>query len=407
MSNELLFKGLKVIDACSWIAAPAASLILADYGAEVIKIEAPDRVDGLREYKNYKKNPKSEKNYPWIVDNRNKKGLTLNLKTDEGQKIFRDLIKETDVFIVNTPLNVRRRLKVTYNDVVNINPRIIYASLTAFGEKGPDAELPGFDLTSWWARSGMMAYIHPPGIKKQSRELPGQGDHPSSIALYAGIVTALYRREKTGVGSKVSTSLLANGVWCNATLVQAKLVNADFDDFFSYLDKRKSIRDAEYITKDGRTVFFTMVRTMDDFYRFARALGMEDKINKDIYPDIEEFKNDEEQFIAEIGERIRKKTWAEWKIIFEKNKILPTLSATIDEVVKDPQLKANGMIVPVKDESLKREYPFIVNHPVCIHDIKSEPVKKAPSHGEHNVEILQGLNYSLTEIEELKKKNII
>ncbi|MCK5098040.1 MAG: CoA transferase, partial [Desulfobacteraceae bacterium] len=261
MTEDYLFKGLKVIDAGTWILGPSAGMILAEYGADVIKLEAPDRIDQLRQYHYFfKKLPESDLDYPWQLNNHNKKGLTLNVKKEKGYDIFTRLIKNTDVFISNTPLGVRRKLKQTYDELKRINPSLIYASVSAFGELGPDAELPGFDLTAYWAPSGLMKYIHPPETQKASRNLPGQGDHPSAISLYAGIVTALYRREKTGAGSEVNTSLLANGVWTNANLLQAQIAGADFSPFYKYVKNRTSIRDVDYLTKDGRTLFLTMVR---------------------------------------------------------------------------------------------------------------------------------------------------
>ena len=408
MTDDFLFKDLNVIDAGTWILGPSAAMILAEYGAEVIKLEAPDRMDQLREYHYFfKKLPESELDYPWQLNNHNKKGLALNVKTEKGYAVFKRLIRQSDVFISNTPLKVRRKLKQTYEELKAINPRLIYASVSAFGEEGPDAELPGFDLTAYWAPSGLMEYIHPPETRKGSRNLPGQGDHPSAISLYAGIVTALLHREKTGCGSEVNTSLLANGVWTNANILQGRLANADFQPFYKYVANRTSIRDVDYVTKDGRTLFLTMVRSIEDVHQLGKALGMEDKINAARLPDYHAFQAIDEQLVPEMTARFKSKTWAEWQPILKKYGVLAALAANIEEVVANPQLKANDMLVPIDDEEIEPQCPYMIRHPVTVKGLERVAFKRAPVKGEHNDEILQKLGYTPADITELKKRNII
>ena len=220
---DLLFEGLKVLDVGTWIAGPVAATMLADFGAEVTKIELPGRGDGYRHYAHTPGIPDAgEVNYTWLMDARNKRSLTLNLKDPRGKAILEKLIEDCDVYVTNQPQSLRRSLGLTYEELAALNPRMIYASLTAYGETGPERDREGFDLVAYWARSGLMDMVRQPGATP-IQSLPGMGDHPTAVALYASIVTALLRRERTGKGSKVHTSLIGNGLWAASCLAQAQL----------------------------------------------------------------------------------------------------------------------------------------------------------------------------------------
>src|SRR5260370_1306362 len=153
MSENKIFSGIKVVDLASFIAGPAAATILSDFGADVIKVEAPDGELWRKGHK-IPPEPHSDEPYPFELANRNKRGVALNLKAAGAQQVLERLAKWADVFIVNTPHPARKKLKLEYDDVAQWNPRLLYAHLTAFGEKGPDPAPPGFDLTAFWVRCG-------------------------------------------------------------------------------------------------------------------------------------------------------------------------------------------------------------------------------------------------------------
>src|ERR1700689_3711706 len=221
MPSDNIFPGLKVVDFASFIACPSAAVILSDFGADVIKVEPPNG-DLWRIGHKIPPQPAAKDPYPFHLANRNKRGITLDLKSPSAQQVLERLVKWADVFIVNTPHPARKKLKLEYEDVAQWNPRLIYADLTGFGEKGPDASLPGFDITAYWARSGLLSLTPDAGAPPP---LPpsGSGDHATAVTLFSAIVTALYRRERTGKGSYVTTSLLAAGVWACAVFIQAAL----------------------------------------------------------------------------------------------------------------------------------------------------------------------------------------
>ena len=146
MRGHLPLEGLRVLDLASFIAGPVATTVMGDYGAEVIKIEPPGEGDPQRKLGQAHSVPQHPVNFCWHMTNRNKRAIVLDLKHPEGRSVFERLLKTADVMVVNFPLKVRTRLRMRYEDVAPINPRLIYGSMTGYGESGPDAEQPGFDL---------------------------------------------------------------------------------------------------------------------------------------------------------------------------------------------------------------------------------------------------------------------
>src|SRR3954471_5940415 len=221
MASESIFAGLKVLDVASFIAGPAAATVLSDFGADVIKVEPPAG-DLQRLLSSVPPSPPAPANYSWQLANRNKRGMAIDLKAPGATKILRRLVEWADVVITNFPHGTRERLHLGYDEVAGWNPRVIYADVTGFGDAGPDASLPGFDLTAYWARSGLLSSTRDAGAPP-TVPVPGSGDYATAMGLYAAIVTALYDRERTGKGASVGTSLLAEGVWAAGSFVAGAL----------------------------------------------------------------------------------------------------------------------------------------------------------------------------------------
>src|ERR1700710_1752504 len=217
--TESLFTGLKVIDCASWIAGPAAATMLSDFGADVIKIEPPGVGDPWRASTPI---PGKKVDYYWQLTSRNKRSLALDLKQQEGQAVLHRLVALADVFVTNFPLPVRDRLHMAPADLTPLNPRLIYASFTAYGEHGEEAAKTGFDSTAYWARTGLMDMVRSDEGTVPSRSMPGMGDHPSATSLYAAIVSALYRRGETGEGGGGGASLVGRGGWGEASGVGSR-----------------------------------------------------------------------------------------------------------------------------------------------------------------------------------------
>ena len=223
--STLPLSGIRILDVASFIAAPVAATVLGDYGADVIKVEPlgegnPDRTIAVVAGLSQKPGELS------LASQLARQALARHrLKHEQARAAFDRVIATADVLITNYPLASRRRLRLDYEAVASVNPRLIYASFTGYGETGPDADQVGFDTTAYFARSGIMDGARyddaVPGVT-----MPAQGDRAAAMALAAAIMIALWNREKTGKGTKVSSSLLANGIWANGNAVQAALVGA-------------------------------------------------------------------------------------------------------------------------------------------------------------------------------------
>src|SRR5262249_44644545 len=185
-----IFEGLKVLDCASFIAAPAAATVLSDFGADVIKIEPPGSGDPYRNLPNLPGYPVSEHNFAWLLEARNKRSLALDLSKPEGRAVLHRLAPEAGVFITNYPPAVRERLGITHAHLAPHNERLIYASFTGYGEKGEEANKPGFDSNAYWARSGLMDLVRADTETTPARSIAGMGDHPCAMAFYGAIVTA-------------------------------------------------------------------------------------------------------------------------------------------------------------------------------------------------------------------------
>src|SRR5246500_3624954 len=268
MASDNIFSGLKVVDMASFIAGPSAAVILSDFGAEVIKVEPPSG-DTWRIGHKIAPQPQAQDAYPWHLANRNKRGITLDLKSQSAPQVLERLVKWADVLIVNTPHPARKRLKLEYDDVAQWNPRLVYADVTGFGEKGPDASLPGFDITAYWARSGLLSMTRDADAPP-TWPVAGSGDNATAVGLYSAVVTALYRRERTGKGSYVTTSLLAEGVWAASVSIQAALSEAKF---FGLHDRKHPANAALNVYRSADDVWFVLIVTPDKLVGLANAFG--------------------------------------------------------------------------------------------------------------------------------------
>ena len=221
-----ILEGIRVLDVGSFVFGPAAATVMADFGADVVKVEPPETGDPYRYLHQMPPLPKCDEDYCWLLTGRGKRSVALDLKDAEAREVLLRLVREADVFVTNYPLRVLADLRLAWRDLEPLNPRLVFAHATGFGEDGPEAEKPGYDATAWWARSGLQDAVRPrgglPGVS-----VPGMGDHPSAMALFGAIMLALYQRERTGRGSKVRSSLLANGAWSNAIYLQAMLCGAE------------------------------------------------------------------------------------------------------------------------------------------------------------------------------------
>ena len=401
MSDKLLFADLQVIDMSSWIAAPVAATMLADFGAQVIKIEPPEAGDGYRNFALMASTPTSDVNYTWQMDNRNKRSLALNLKTEEGRKLLRQLVAESDVYVTNTPHPMRRAWGLTYEDLAALNPRLIYASLTAYGELGPERDREGFDLVAYWARSGLMDLVRAPGADP-APALPGMGDHPTAVSLYAAILTALFKRQQTGEGSHVHTSLLANGMWSASCIAQGVFAEADFT-LYHHLSSHLFTR-LLYEAADGRWLQFSMVRTDEEVDMLCTAIGRPDLLLDPRFVTAELRVEHGNVLVEEMKAALISETSDHWMQVLTELGVPVALVGRVDELTSDPQVIANKMaIAPTPEVGMAS----VINHPLNVEGLATRPAGPAPDLGEHSEAILAELGYTPTDIARAKEQGVI
>src|SRR6195256_4346567 len=400
MATENIFEGLKGVDFASFIAGPGAAVILSDFGADVIKVEPPTGDTWRIGYK-IPPQPRPKDNYPWHLNNRNKRGLALDLKSPQAGAIVERLVKWADVIIVNTPQPARKKLKLAYEDVKQWNPRLIYADLTGFGDKGPDADLPGFDITSYWARSGLLSMTRDAGAPP-TWPVAGSGDNATAVGLYSAIVTALYRRERTGEGGYVTTSLLAEGIWSASVSIQAALCDAKF---FGLHDRKNPANAAMNVYRAADDVWFVLIVTPDKLAAVAKAIGRADLLTDSRFSDPAKLTANMPQLTAILDETFCGEPMAHWYEVF--NGVHVTFGAVRgpQEVINDPQLRANDIIVPL--EGAGGKLTSTISSPLQVHGVAKVPAKRAPKIGEHNDEVLRQLGFSATEIDGLRASGAV
>jgi crotonobetainyl-CoA:carnitine CoA-transferase CaiB-like acyl-CoA transferase len=399
-TKENIFSGLKVVDLASFIAGPGAAVILSDFGADVIKVEPP-KGELWRIGNKIPPQPFAKDAYQWHLNNRNKRGLALDLKSPDAGKVLERLVRWADVLIVNTPHPARKKLKLEYDDVAQWNSRLIYADLTGYGENGPDADLPGFDLTAYWSRSGLLSLTHDAGAPP-TWPFAGTGDSPTGVGLFAAIVMALYRRERTGKGSYVTTSLLAEGVWSAGVAISAALAGAKFAPQH---DRKNPANVAMNVYKSSDDVWFVIVGTPDKIPALATGIGRGDLLKDPRFADAKNLAANRPQLAAIVDEIFSSQPIAHWREVLDKANIPYGLVRDPNDVIKDPQLQANNIVVPIEGagENLK----LTISSPIQVHGVAKVPARRAPQLGEHNDEVLKQLGFDAREIERLRASGVI
>jgi crotonobetainyl-CoA:carnitine CoA-transferase CaiB-like acyl-CoA transferase len=400
MATDNIFSGLKVVDLSSFVAGPGAAVILSDFGADVIKVEPPNG-DPWRFTHKIPPQPLADDAYQWHLANRNKRSITLDLKSPSAQRVLQELVTWADVLIVNTPHPARKKLKLEYDDVAQWNPRLIYADLTGFGEKGPDSELPGFDITSYWARSGLLSMTRDAGVPP-TWPVAGSGDNATAVGLYSAIVTALYRRERTGKGSYVTTSLLAEGVWSAGVSIQAALAGARF---YAPHDRKNPANAGLNVYRASDGTWFVLLVMPDKMAAVAKAIGRPDLLTDPRFSDPAKLMANMPQLTAILDDVFAAQPMAHWYEVF--NGVHVTFGAVRgpQEVINDPQLSANDIVVPL--EGAGGKLSTTISSPIQVHGVAKVPARRAPDLGEHNEEILRELGFGAKDIDALRASGAV
>ncbi|MGW4304216.1 CaiB/BaiF CoA transferase family protein [Streptomyces sp. NPDC004376] len=404
MTDTPLLDGLHVVDVASFIAGPAAATMLGDFGADIVKVEPPRTGDSYRALSRVPPNPRVDGvNYPWQLDNRNKRSIALDLKSPGARAVLERLVKWADVFVTNFPPRTRTKLGLDYDDLASLNPRLVYADITGFGEEGPDAHLPGFDVTAYWARSGLMDVTRqrdaPPAMNAF-----GSGDHPTAVTLYAGIMTALYRRERTGEGSRVEASLIAEGAWAASMWLQAVLLGGKSPRPVDRSDPPNALANA-YRTADDRWLLLAFANEDKQVPLFLKAIGRPEAAQNPKYADTPSRRAHAAEIAALLDKTFAAKPLAEWREVLDAAGLTYGVVQTIEEFAHDPQLVANRIVVPIDDGSASP--PLTVDSPVRLDQARKVPPRPAPDLGEHTDAVLRDVGYDDRQITDLRAAGVV
>jgi crotonobetainyl-CoA:carnitine CoA-transferase CaiB-like acyl-CoA transferase len=396
--TEHLFAGLKVIDCASWIAGPAAATILSDFGADVIKIEPPGAGDPWRASSPV---PGKTTDYYWQLTSRNKRSLALDLKHADGLAVLYRLLAASDVFVTNFPLPVRERLKIAAAHVLPLNPRLIYASFSAYGEAGDEADRTGFDSTAYWARTGLMDMVRATLDTEPARSVPGMGDHPSATALYAAIVTALYRREKTGKGGIVQSSLLQNGLWANACFVQTRLCGEQVPHRPPRAQAPNPLA-SHYRCRDGRWFIMALFNEQRQLRGFLTAIGCTQLADDPRFATNAARRQNAAALVEILDAVFAQRDLAEWRTILNAAGVTFGAVHSVDESSADQQFQRIGALVPFADGK-----GLTVSSPFHLDAERKVAPRRAPSVGQHSHALLREAGYTAAEIDGLQARGVL
>lgn len=398
-------EGIKVIELSTIAAAPAAARVLSDYGAEVIKVETL-RGDPIRLTGGFLNLPfKEDCNPLFDLLNTGKKCISINIKTDEGKKALYELLSDADVFITNNREEALQRSGFDYETLRERFPRLVFAQFSGFGDRGPDKNAPGFDASAFWLRTGPMADWQADGLFPISPAF-AFGDLATASTIVSGIMMALYAREKTGKGTRVSTSLFGSGVWCGGTSILAaqKPFNKDL--------KPKPLEPTHpfwhyYRCGDGVWMGIFCKEYFKDYPYYAKVFGVEDLMADPVFADAAKLTGSEElrNCVRRMNELVAAKTSEEWGKILTEADIPYEFAKPTGSVAEDEQALANGYIE-------KLQYPNglsvgMPGYPLELEGFEKRRCEAGAPIGGDTDSILAGLGLTPEQIAALKESGVV
>jgi crotonobetainyl-CoA:carnitine CoA-transferase CaiB-like acyl-CoA transferase len=400
MSGPL--EGIKVVEMGVWVAAPAAGCILGDWGADVVKIEPPGIGDPARLFSSMY-GVDLPLNPPFEMDNRNKRSIVVDARSEAGQQVVHQLLAEADVFISNVRPAGLARLGLGHEALLERYPRLVYGMITGYGLEGAEADRAAYDIAAFWARSGIAAALTREGQPPPAQR-GGMGDHNTGLALAGAVSAALFERERTGRGQLVSTSLLREGLY---TLSFDLAFGLRLGVPIQVADRRTigAVTINSYADRDGRWFWIVGLEGDRHWAPLARAVGRPEWIDDPRYATQAKRAEHAVALIAELDAIFATRTREEWGLIFDAEVDLWWAPVqTSEEVMADPQVEAAGGFAHVPDQGATTTLPAT---PV---DFKGAPVLQrsmAPEHGQHTDEVLAELGYGPESIAGLRAEGIV
>ena len=398
-----LLKGVKVVELSTYAAAPGCGRILADMGADVIKVEPPAG-DPFRKFGLSVSAPVGDEEDPCFqLENAGKRSIAINLKTAEGKEVFFRLLADANIFFTNTRIQSLKKMGIDYDSLKEKFPHLVYGHISGYGLKGKDASMPGYDITGFWARGGSLADLAFEGNGPLAPPT-GVGDHTTSIALAAGLLAGLYKQKMTGEGEYVLTSLFGSAVYLNGLMN----LPAQYDDAWpkNRFQPLTPISNT-YSCADGEMITLTILDYTRDWGKFCKMIGREDLIEEERFNNqvsAKEYENSKELITLLTG--IFKEHDRDYWVAKLKEYDLPfSKTQHMREIAEDPQAWANGYLV---------EYTFPNGHaaaipstPIQFGENAAPPCEPFPKNGEHTVEILKEYGYGERDIVSFIEKGAV
>tara|TARA_Y100001958_G_C21245503_1_gene575205 strand:+ start:1457 stop:2665 length:1209 start_codon:yes stop_codon:yes gene_type:complete len=379
-----MLEGIKIIEMATYIAAPSAGGIMADWGADVIKIEPLSGCPMRKFYASamtddYPDNPVS------ALDNRGKRAIAVNTGTDEGREIVRKLVADADVFLTNVRPGQLKQQGLDFDTLSKMNPKLVYASVTGFGLQGEEADKPGFDTAAFNAKSGFGWIMTPKGAAPAPLRTAA-GDHITGIATASGILAALLKARDTGKGTLVESSLVRSAAYT---------VGCDYGTWLRYGRIARSRPRNEaivainnfYMTKDEYWLFINGRPNEPDWPDVARAIDREDLLEDERFGSLRDRRRNGVDLIAIMDEAFAKKTLAEWTPILDEAGLIWSPVQTFEQSFEDPQMHAAGVYVdmPKADGT---SYKNIAS-PIRFGGESTDPKGPLPEIGQHTMDVLE------------------
>lgn len=392
-----MLEGIKVIEYATYMAAPGAGSILSDWGADVIKVEPPGG-DPIRLFfrtigTDIQDNPVFD------FDNRGKKSISIDTSKPEGQAILRKLVEDADVFLTNVRPGGLERSGLSYEELRKVNPRLVYCSLTGYGLEGPDADRPGFDIASFWSRTGVASLTVPKGEDPFPLRT-AFGDHTTSMATAAGICAALVEAVRTGKGRLVETSLFRAGLFAMGSDFAIQL-------FFGRVASTKSRHEQNvplsnfFKTKDGHWICVVQRQGDVDWVPMCKVIGREDLAEDPKYTSSKGRRQNAAELVDIIDAGFAKYTKAEISERLDAQSIAWAPVQSLAEVAADPQTAAAGAIVQVPSSAGDGSTFPSPASPVRFPGADDGPKGPSPKLGQHTREVLEKLGMGASEIDAL------
>lgn len=395
---------VRVVEIDNWMAAPSAAAILADMGADVIKIE-PLTGDPMRNTMRPPKLPEHLQGYDYQfdVDNRGKRSISVDLESPEGTAIVHRLCEDAQVFVCNLLAHRQAKFGLDPKSLLAVNPGIVHATLTGYGTVGPDAWRPGYDVTAFFGRSGLYDAMRegPDGPVPMAR--PAQGDHTTGLSLVGAVLGALRLAERSGKGQVVETSLYETAVWTQATdfavtaMDRAPLPPRARHNLIIATANR-------FPCGDGKWLVLNMPEA-SAFAKLCRLIGKDEWIEEERFADIRSRFRNMPEIVAGIDEALSAKGRDEWGEIFDANGVIWGPVLGLHEVANDPQAEALGMFPPIEHPEMG---PYrSVAMPMKFKTADVGPRSPAPLLGEHTREVLAESGMSDEEVDALIVAGVI